>query len=62
LGLAIVKHVLFRHRAQLKIESELGAGSVFRIVFPFSRIEPEKETAVLSAPFGSEKNSDRENV
>jgi two-component system phosphate regulon sensor histidine kinase PhoR len=62
LGLAIVKHVLFRHRAQLKIESELGAGSVFRIVFPLSRIEPEKETAVLSAPFGSEKNSDRENV
>ena len=34
LGLAIVKHVSLRHHATLEIQSELGAGSEFRIVFP----------------------------
>ena len=34
LGLAIVKHVLLRHQAALEIQSELGVGSEFRIVFP----------------------------
>ncbi len=34
LGLAIVKHVLLRHQATLEIQSELGTGSDFRIVFP----------------------------
>ena len=34
LGLAIVKHVLNRHRGQLQIESELGAGSTFRVWLP----------------------------
>jgi two-component system phosphate regulon sensor histidine kinase PhoR len=34
LGLAIVKHVLLRHQATLEIQSELGVGSEFRIVFP----------------------------
>jgi two-component system phosphate regulon sensor histidine kinase PhoR len=33
LGLAIVKHVAASHEAQLKIESELGAGSCFSLVF-----------------------------
>ena len=36
LGLAIVKHVLMRHNARLLIESELGKGSVFTILFPES--------------------------
>ncbi len=34
LGLAIVKHVALRNRAKLEIESKLGEGSVFRLVFP----------------------------
>ncbi len=34
LGLAIVKHILNRHQARLEIESELGVGSTFSIVFP----------------------------
>jgi two-component system phosphate regulon sensor histidine kinase PhoR len=34
LGLAIVKHVLLRHQATLEIQSELGVGSEFSIVFP----------------------------
>jgi two-component system, OmpR family, phosphate regulon sensor histidine kinase PhoR len=37
LGLAIVKHVAQRHGAELKIQSTLGKGSVFSIVFPGSR-------------------------
>lgn len=37
LGLAIVKHVLLRHQATLDIQSELGKGSEFRVVFPHWR-------------------------
>jgi two-component system phosphate regulon sensor histidine kinase PhoR len=38
LGLAIVKHVLNRHQAKLEVESELGKGSTFSVVFPVSRL------------------------
>lgn len=34
LGLAIVKHALIRHKAKLKIKSELGVGSTFICMFP----------------------------
>ena len=34
LGLAIVKHVATSHEAELKIESEVGLGSTFSMVFP----------------------------
>ena len=34
LGLAIVKHVAIRNGCQLKIESELGKGSTFSLIFP----------------------------
>lgn len=39
LGLAIVKHVATRHQAQLVIDSEIGKGSVFSVVFPESRLK-----------------------
>lgn len=38
LGLAIVKHVAQRHGAELRIESTLGKGSRFAMVFPPSRL------------------------
>ncbi len=38
LGLAIVKHVAQRHGAELQIESVLGQGSVFAMVFPAARV------------------------
>jgi two-component system, OmpR family, phosphate regulon sensor histidine kinase PhoR len=38
LGLAIVKHVAQRHGAELKIESTLGKGSRFVLLFPAARV------------------------
>ncbi len=38
LGLAIVKHIATRHQAQLVIDSEVGKGSCFSIVFPEKRV------------------------
>lgn len=40
LGMAIVKHVINRHHGELKIESTLGVGSRFCLVFPKQRIAP----------------------
>lgn len=34
LGLAIVKHVVAKHGGELKIDSEVGAGSTFTLIFP----------------------------
>jgi two-component system phosphate regulon sensor histidine kinase PhoR len=38
LGLAIVKHVLERHQAKLVVQSRLGSGSCFAVLFPAKRI------------------------
>lgn len=38
LGLAITKHVAMRHNAELTIHSRFGAGSLFSVVFPASRV------------------------
>jgi two-component system phosphate regulon sensor histidine kinase PhoR len=38
LGLSIVKHVAQRHGGELDIQSELGRGSTFRLVFPAARV------------------------
>ena len=40
LGLAIVKHVAVSHDAKLFVDSEVGQGSAFRLVFPTDRIVP----------------------
>ena len=46
LGLSIVKHVLNNHGGQLRIESELGVGSVFACDFPVElRVEPANAPA-----------------
>ena len=42
LGLSIVKHVLTRHQARLEIESEVGRGSTFSVIFPATRALREK--------------------
>lgn len=38
LGLSIVKHVLTRHQARLEIESIVGQGSTFSVIFPATRV------------------------
>lgn len=40
LGLAIVKHIAQRHGAELRIESTLGKGSRFALLFPAARLRP----------------------
>ena len=37
LGLAIVKHVAVSHDAKLFVDSQVGRGSTFRLVFPSER-------------------------
>lgn len=44
LGLSIVKHILIRHQAKLEINSEIGVGSTFSVVFPKSRIVHKQVT------------------
>jgi len=46
LGLAIVKHIAQRHGAELRIESTLGKGSRFALVFPSARL---RQASPLSA-------------
>ncbi|MDE1950055.1 MAG: phosphate regulon sensor histidine kinase PhoR [Burkholderiales bacterium] len=38
LGLSIVKHVIQRHGGEIDIQSEIGKGSRFRLVFPGARL------------------------
>jgi len=46
LGLSIVKHVMQRHGGELLIQSEVGKGSRFRLVFPAARVRPARDTAL----------------
>jgi two-component system phosphate regulon sensor histidine kinase PhoR len=48
LGLAIVKHVASRHGARLDIESRVGQGSRFAIVFPPVRVLREAAAAATA--------------
>ena len=52
LGLAIVKHVLRRHDSVLRVESELGRGSLFSCEFPaaVAAAAPEDRGAQRSIP------------
>ncbi|MBG6076269.1 phosphate regulon sensor histidine kinase PhoR [Polaromonas sp. CG_9.11] len=45
LGLAIVKHVTQRHGAELQIDSQVGQGSCFCIVFPAARVRRQLQPA-----------------
>jgi two-component system phosphate regulon sensor histidine kinase PhoR len=45
LGLSIVKHVVQRHGGELDVQSDLGKGSSFRLVFPASRVRRQAAQA-----------------
>jgi two-component system phosphate regulon sensor histidine kinase PhoR len=40
LGLSIVKHVVERHRGRLRIESEIGRGTIVHVLLPIARGRP----------------------
>lgn len=44
LGLSIVKRVVDQHHGKIEIESELGSGTLFRIILPLHNHEAAKET------------------
>jgi two-component system phosphate regulon sensor histidine kinase PhoR len=48
LGLAIVKHVAVSHEAKLFVDSDLGRGSCFRLVFPSARVVSNVSSAEVS--------------
>ena len=48
LGLSIVKHVVQRHGGELDIQSEVGKGSCFRLVFPAPRVRVAGPEAPLA--------------
>jgi two-component system, OmpR family, phosphate regulon sensor histidine kinase PhoR len=50
LGLSIVKHVMQRHGGELRIESEVGKGSNFRLVFPPQRVRIAAQVSPEPAP------------
>jgi two-component system phosphate regulon sensor histidine kinase PhoR len=46
--LSIVKHVVQRHGGELDIQSEVGKGSCFRLVFPAPRVRTAASEAALA--------------
>jgi CheY-like chemotaxis protein len=52
LGLSVSYGIITAHGGELQVESQIGAGSTFRIVLPlaFSRVEREPEVAEEEAP------------
>ena len=46
LGLAITKSILDLHRSRLTVDSELGAGTVFRFTLPLAQRDVAQQRAV----------------
>jgi two-component system phosphate regulon sensor histidine kinase PhoR len=53
LGLSIVKHVMQRHGGTIELESEPGAGSCLRLVFPAARLRSAQVVATTLSEHGA---------
>jgi two-component system phosphate regulon sensor histidine kinase PhoR len=53
LGLSIVKHVMQRHGGAIEAESEPGAGSCFRLVFPPTRLRAGRASGPVVSEHGA---------
>ena len=51
LGLAITKHIVQRHGGSFQVQSEVGVGSCFSLLFPPSRVKFETQEAYLVPVF-----------
>jgi len=43
LGLTIIQHIAEAHGGRVEVESEIGVGSIFSIMFPFSKTDEDKK-------------------
>ena len=54
LGLSIARWIAETHNGRIEVESQLGAGSVFRIVLPLSTTTTTARTNAVAQPLDSE--------
>ena len=50
LGLAMVYGVAERHEGKIEIESAVGSGTTFRLVFPIQRLHPSEGEPIVQPP------------
>lgn len=54
LGLSIVKHVMQRHGGELRVDSEVGRGSRFKLLLPAARVRRVGATTVVPEALGAD--------
>ncbi len=60
LGLAIVKRIMDEHRGEIKVESRMGEGTVFTLLFPTDGLAREESRTGEIFPYNEPKTSQKE--